>query len=289
MTPLPHCVVVNIFDTNISYNLAKVDEVIQPNKTDGSQWYQTHHSWWSSCSHPRIWDWMEIDNPSRGADHDPVTRYNPSGAAEHAPYTRHDYYPDGGNITLYPLKPTRKPFKKLRLHITSILNTFSLSTTPLFVTPLWFLKITGMVLESTIVCYPKKVMQHPGMKWIQDLQVDSVKMICSAKVKENAESSVGLLKLAGRSARILLTSTRGLGRIFTCMNKVSHDGLAHVVAGIQSFTTSTRVPNTCPWTWKYSVWTICTTSCRNLAQSVRVVQWLSSLRFSRTIRRKDGQ
>lgn len=58
-------------------------------------------------------------------------------------------------------------------------------------------------------------------------------MLCSAKVQANAESSVGLLTLAGRSARILVTSTRDLGRIFTCMHDVQHDGLADVVAGIQ--------------------------------------------------------
>lgn len=58
-------------------------------------------------------------------------------------------------------------------------------------------------------------------------------MLCSAKVQANAESSVGLLTLAGRSARILITSTRDLSRIFTCMHDVRHDGLADVVAGIQ--------------------------------------------------------
>lgn len=58
-------------------------------------------------------------------------------------------------------------------------------------------------------------------------------MLCSSKVHANAESSVGLLTLAGRSARILVTSTRDLGRIFSCMHDVKHDGLADVVAGIQ--------------------------------------------------------
>lgn len=58
-------------------------------------------------------------------------------------------------------------------------------------------------------------------------------MLCSAKVQSHAESSVGLLSLAGRSARILITSTRDLGRVFTCMHDVRLDGLADVVAGIQ--------------------------------------------------------
>lgn len=58
-------------------------------------------------------------------------------------------------------------------------------------------------------------------------------MLCTAKVQSNAESSVGLLTLAGRSARILITSTRDLGRVFTCMHDVKFDGMADFVAGIQ--------------------------------------------------------
>lgn len=58
-------------------------------------------------------------------------------------------------------------------------------------------------------------------------------MLCSAKVQSNAESSVGLLTLAGRSARILVTSTRDLGRIFTCLHDVKFDGDSNFVAGIQ--------------------------------------------------------
>ncbi|KAI0559646.1 von Willebrand factor A-like protein [Gracilaria domingensis] len=71
------------------------------------------------------------------------------------------------------------------------------------------------------------------MQCDQAVQVDSVNMLCSAKVQANAESSVGLLTLAGRSARILVTSTRDLGRIFTCMHDVQFDGEANFMAGIQ--------------------------------------------------------
>lgn len=67
----------------------------------------------------------------------------------------------------------------------------------------------------------------------QAVQVDSVNMLCSAKVQANAESCVGLLTLAGRSARILITSTRDLGRIFTCMHDVRFDGESNFIAGIQ--------------------------------------------------------
>lgn len=58
-------------------------------------------------------------------------------------------------------------------------------------------------------------------------------LLCSAIVNSNAESSVGLMTLAGRSATILVTSTRDPGRVFTCLHDVNFDGLADFVAGIQ--------------------------------------------------------
>lgn len=58
-------------------------------------------------------------------------------------------------------------------------------------------------------------------------------MLCTAKVQSNQESTVGLLTLAGRTARILVTSTRDLGRIFTSMHDVPFDGHANLISGLQ--------------------------------------------------------
>lgn len=92
-----------------------------------------------------------------------------------------------------------------------------------------------MVLESTIVCLDNSEFSRngdfPPTRFA--CQIDSVNMLCNAKVRAHAESTVGLLTLAGRSARILVTSTRDLGRIFTSMHDVKHDGGADVMAGIQ--------------------------------------------------------
>lgn len=68
---------------------------------------------------------------------------------------------------------------------------------------------------------------------IQAAQVDSVNMLCSAKVNANAESSVGLLTMAGSSAALLVSSTRDLGRVFTSLHDVKFDGLSNFIAGIQ--------------------------------------------------------
>lgn len=52
-------------------------------------------------------------------------------------------------------------------------------------------------------------------------------------MNSNPESTVGLLSMAGRSARILVTSTRDEGHLFSCMHDVKFDGTADVFAGIQ--------------------------------------------------------
>lgn len=64
-------------------------------------------------------------------------------------------------------------------------------------------------------------------------QVDFVNMLCAAKIGSNPESTVGLLSMSGRSARILVTSTRDLGLVFTCMHDVKFDGSSDIIAGIQ--------------------------------------------------------
>ena len=58
-------------------------------------------------------------------------------------------------------------------------------------------------------------------------------MLCAAKIGGNPESTVGLLSMAGRSARILVTSTRDLGQVFTCMHDVKVDGTSDIISGIQ--------------------------------------------------------
>lgn len=93
----------------------------------------------------------------------------------------------------------------------------------------------AMVLESTIVCLDNSEYSRngdfPPTRFA--CQIDSVNMLCNAKLRAHAESTVGLLTLAGRSSRILVTSTRDPGRIFTSMHDVKHDGGADVMAGIQ--------------------------------------------------------
>jgi 26S proteasome regulatory subunit N10 len=58
-------------------------------------------------------------------------------------------------------------------------------------------------------------------------------MLCSAKIQSHPENTVGLLTTAGKSARILITATHDVGKVFTCMHEVKLEGAADIVAGIQ--------------------------------------------------------
>eukprot|EP00177_Eucheuma_denticulatum_P002143 GFKZ01003828.1.p1 GENE.GFKZ01003828.1~~GFKZ01003828.1.p1 ORF type:complete len:330 (+),score=74.47 GFKZ01003828.1:177-1166(+) len=92
-----------------------------------------------------------------------------------------------------------------------------------------------MVLESTIICVDNSEYSRngdfPPSRFAA--QIDSINMLCSAKVNANPESTVGLLTLAGRSTTMLVTSTRDLGRVFTSLHAVNFDGSADVMSGIQ--------------------------------------------------------
>jgi 26S proteasome regulatory subunit N10 len=67
----------------------------------------------------------------------------------------------------------------------------------------------------------------------QAAQVDSVNMLCSAKMQSHPENTVGLLTSAGRSARILISATQDPGKVFSCMHDVQLDGTADIVGSIQ--------------------------------------------------------
>jgi 26S proteasome regulatory subunit N10 len=58
-------------------------------------------------------------------------------------------------------------------------------------------------------------------------------MLCSAKIQSHPENTVGLLTTAGKSARILISATHDLGKVFACMHDVKLEGAADIVAGIQ--------------------------------------------------------
>ncbi|KAK9726380.1 hypothetical protein RND81_05G210700 [Saponaria officinalis] len=47
---------------------------------------------------------------------------------------------------------------------------------------------------------------------------DDVNLICGAKTQSNPENTVGLLTMAGKGVRVLVTPTSDLGKILACMH-----------------------------------------------------------------------
>mmetsp|Transcript_7411 Transcript_7411/g.22561 ORF Transcript_7411/g.22561 Transcript_7411/m.22561 type:complete len:340 (+) Transcript_7411:101-1120(+) len=92
-----------------------------------------------------------------------------------------------------------------------------------------------MVLEATVVCIDNSEWMRNGdyPPSRLDAQQDAVNLICSAKIDQNRESSVGLLTMAGKSARILVTQTNDDRNILTSLHQVSIDGECDFVAGIR--------------------------------------------------------
>lgn len=64
-------------------------------------------------------------------------------------------------------------------------------------------------------------------------QADAVNIICGAKTQSNPENTVGVLTMAGKGVRVLVTPTSDLGKILACMHGLEIGGEMNLAAGIQ--------------------------------------------------------
>ncbi|KAK4393858.1 26S proteasome non-ATPase regulatory subunit [Sesamum angolense] len=64
-------------------------------------------------------------------------------------------------------------------------------------------------------------------------QADAVNLICGAKTQSNPENTVGILTMAGKGVRVLVTPTSDLGKILACMHGLEIGGEMNLAAGIQ--------------------------------------------------------
>ncbi|XP_051141005.1 26S proteasome non-ATPase regulatory subunit 4 homolog isoform X2 [Andrographis paniculata] len=64
-------------------------------------------------------------------------------------------------------------------------------------------------------------------------QADAVNLICGAKTQSNPENTVGVLTMAGKGVRVLVTPTTDLGKILACMHGLDIGGEMNLAAGIQ--------------------------------------------------------
>nr|AFK33488.1 unknown [Lotus japonicus] len=92
-----------------------------------------------------------------------------------------------------------------------------------------------MVLEATMICIDNS-------EWMRNgdynpsrfqAQADAVNLICGAKTQSNPENTVGVLTMAGKGVRVLVTPTSDLGKILACMHGLKIGGEMNLAAGIQ--------------------------------------------------------
>ncbi|XP_004512147.1 26S proteasome non-ATPase regulatory subunit 4 homolog [Cicer arietinum] len=92
-----------------------------------------------------------------------------------------------------------------------------------------------MVLEATMICIDNSEWMRNGDYSPSrfQAQADAVNLICGAKTQSNPENTVGVLTMAGKSVRVLVTPTSDLGKILACMHGLEIGGEMNLAAGIQ--------------------------------------------------------
>ncbi|KAJ7944153.1 26S proteasome non-ATPase regulatory subunit 4-like protein [Quillaja saponaria] len=92
-----------------------------------------------------------------------------------------------------------------------------------------------MVLEATMICIDNSEWMRNGDYSPSRFQAlaDAVNLICGAKTQSNPENTVGVLTMAGKGVRVLVTPTSDLGKILACMHGLEVGGEMNLAAGIQ--------------------------------------------------------
>ncbi|KAJ8771108.1 hypothetical protein K2173_023433 [Erythroxylum novogranatense] len=92
-----------------------------------------------------------------------------------------------------------------------------------------------MVLEATMICIDNSEWMRNGDYAPSrfQAQADAVNLICGAKTQSNPENTVGILTMAGKGVRVLVTPTSDLGKILACMHGLEIGGEMNLAAGIQ--------------------------------------------------------
>ncbi|KAG6551755.1 hypothetical protein Mapa_006846 [Marchantia paleacea] len=92
-----------------------------------------------------------------------------------------------------------------------------------------------MVLEATMICIDNSEWMRNGdyAPTRFQAQADAVNLICGAKTQSNPENTVGVLTLAGKGVRVLVTPTSDLGKILSCMHGLDIGGEMNLTSGVQ--------------------------------------------------------
>ncbi|KAK1586883.1 hypothetical protein Q3G72_007170 [Acer saccharum] len=92
-----------------------------------------------------------------------------------------------------------------------------------------------MVLEATMICIDNSEWMRNGDYTPSrfQAQAEAVNLICGAKTQLNPENTVGVMTMAGKGVRVLVTPTSDLGKILACMHGLEIGGEMNLAAGIQ--------------------------------------------------------
>ena len=90
-------------------------------------------------------------------------------------------------------------------------------------------------MEATVICVDNS-------EWTRNsdyaptrfqAQADCVNLLAGAKTQANAENTVGVLTMAGKSPRVLVTPTPDLGKILNAMQDLDIEGAADLPSSVQ--------------------------------------------------------
>ncbi|GJP61578.1 hypothetical protein CLOP_g12513 [Closterium sp. NIES-67] len=92
-----------------------------------------------------------------------------------------------------------------------------------------------MVLEATVVCVDNSEWMRNGDYAPSRFQAqsDAINLICGAKTQSNPENTVGILTMAGKGVRVLVTPTADLGKILSTMHGLEVGGDTNLLSGLQ--------------------------------------------------------
>ncbi|CAI5462304.1 unnamed protein product [Closterium sp. Yama58-4] len=93
----------------------------------------------------------------------------------------------------------------------------------------------AMVLEATVVCVDNSEWMRNGDYAPSrfQAQADAINLICGAKTQSNPENTVGILTMAGKGVRVLVTPTADLGKILSTMHGLEVGGDTNLLSGLQ--------------------------------------------------------
>ncbi|KAK2984504.1 hypothetical protein RJ640_016890 [Escallonia rubra] len=92
-----------------------------------------------------------------------------------------------------------------------------------------------LIYQATMICIDNSEWMRNGDYSPNrfQAQADAVNLICGAKTQSNPENTVGVLTMAGKGVRVLVTPTSDLGKILACMHGLEIGGEMNLAAGIQ--------------------------------------------------------